>query len=118
MGHQPPLAYRHYDLFFTPRLMPQLRNLRNAAWAKLIDRLTTLPETHPDALAFAMMMIDLGNCLACKRDCYRAQRGCARCARHTIITFKGSDQQLLNQYEQARQSMLERLSECELEQAV
>ncbi len=117
MGHQRPLAYRHYDLLFTPRLMPPLRNLRSDAWAGLIDRLTPLPETHPDVLAFAMMMINLGNCLACQRDCYRAQRGCARCARHTIITFKGSDQELLNRYEQARQLMLERLGECVLEQA-
>jgi len=97
-----PQVYRKYELFFTPRLIPQLRNLRDENWANLIDDLAALPETHPDALAFSVMMINLGGCLPCEMDSYRAQRGCAMCARHTILSFKGSDKQLMKRYESAK----------------
>jgi hypothetical protein len=111
-----PQVYRKYDLLFTPRLIPQLRNLRGEEWAQFIDYLTALPELHPDALAFSMMMITLGGCLSCEMDSYRAQRGCALCARQTIISYKGSDKQLLKRYEKAKKIVTERLSEPELKQ--
>jgi len=44
------------------------------------------------------------------------QRGCARCARHTLITSKQTDQQLLKQYDVARQRVAAYLAD-ELEQA-
>jgi hypothetical protein len=99
-----PQVYRNYDLLFTPRLISQLRNLRGQEWDAIIDYLADLPETHPDALAFSMMMIKLGGCLPCEMDSYRAQRGCATCARQTILGFKGTDKQLLKRYEAAKQS--------------
>jgi hypothetical protein len=111
-----PQVYRHYDLLFTPHLIPRLRDLRGPAWADLIDRLSPLPETHPDVLALAIMMIDLDGCLSCQMDSYRAQRGCARCARHTLITSKETDQQLLKQYDSARQRVAAYLAD-ELAQA-
>lgn len=112
-----PQVYRNYDLLFTPQLIPQLRNLRGEEWAKLIDYLARLPDTHPDALSFAAMMIELGGCLSCEMDNYRAQRGCAACSRQTIISFKGSDKQLIQLYEDARQLVHRHLMESELEQA-
>lgn len=112
-----PQVYRKYDLLFTPRLIPKLRNLRGEEWARLIDSLTGLPETHPDALAFSVMMIKLGGCLPCEMDSYRAQRGCATCARHTILSYKGNDKQLIRRYESARRWVAKRLPEFELEQA-
>lgn len=99
-----PQVYGKYDLLFTPHLIPRLRNLRGEEWARLIDSLSTLPETHPDALAFCMMMINLGGCLTCEMDSYRAQRGCAVCAQQSIISFKGNDKQLIKRYEHARSS--------------
>ena len=112
-----PQVYGKYDLLFTPRLIPRLRNLRGEEWAKLIDTLSTLPETHPDALAFCMMMIHLGGCLNCEMDSYRAQRGCAVCAQQTIISFKGSDKQLIKRYELARSSFNEQSTHDDLRQA-
>lgn len=109
-----PQVYRKYDLLFTPSLIPQLRNLRGDEWAKLIDYLTPLPETHPDALAFSVMMINLGGCLSCEMDSYRAQRGCATCARQTILSFKGSDQQLLRRFEKAQHFVNEQSSDQRL----
>ena len=112
-----PQPYQKYDLLFTPKLIPQLRNLRGEEWANLIDSLADLPDTHPDALAFAMTMIKLGGCLNCEMDSYRAQRGCATCAQQTIFSFKGSDQQLIKLFEQTRKSMQPQLAEYELKQA-
>ena len=106
-----PQVYRKYDLLFTPRLIPQLRNLRGEEWANFIDQLATLPELHPDKLAFSMMMIKLGGCLPCEMESYRAQRGCAMCARQTILSFKGSDKQLMSRFEKAKQTVAEHLTE-------
>jgi hypothetical protein len=112
-----PQVYRNYELLFTPHLIPELRNLRGEEWAKLIDYLSKLPETHPDALGFSMMMVQLGACLTCEMDNYRAQRGCVLCSRQTIISFKGTDKQLIKQYENARTMVHQQLGETELEKA-
>ena len=112
-----PQVYQRYNLLFTPELIPQLRNLRGEEWNKLIDSLSSLPETHPDALAFSMMMIQLGGCLPCEMDSYRAQRGCAACSRQTILSFKGSDKELLKRYEKARHLIAQHLAKTELKKA-
>jgi hypothetical protein len=67
---QLPYAYNKYELLFTPHLIPGLRDLRDTEWQRLIDSLAELPETHPDALAFSLMMIDLDGCLTCEMDSY------------------------------------------------
>ena len=112
-----PQVYQKYELLFTPHLIPKLRNLRGEDWTKLIDHLASLPETHPEALAFSMMMIKLGGCLPCEMDSYRAQRGCATCARQTILSFKGSDKQLLKRFENSKKSIDEYLSDFGLQKA-
>ncbi len=112
-----PQVYGKYDLLFTPRLISRLRNLRGEEWAKLIDSLSNLPETHPEALAFCLMMIHLGSCLTCEMDSYRAQRGCAMCAQQTIISFKGNDKQLIKRYEHARSLLDEQMGYDSLKQA-
>jgi len=100
-----PQVYRKYELLFTPHLIPQLRDLRGEEWRKLIDYLSSLPETHSDALAFSLMMIRLGSCLTCEMDSYRAQRGCALCARQSVLSFKGTDKELIQRYERARKEL-------------
>jgi hypothetical protein len=105
-------------LLFTPQLIPQLRNLRGEEWAKFIDSLSALPETHPDALAFSLMMVNLGGCLPCDMDSYRAQRGCSVCARQTILSFKGSDKQLFKRYETAKKSVVQHFADLQPQQQV
>ena len=106
-----PQVYRKYELLFTPHLIPELRDLRGEEWRKLIDYLSPLPETHPDALAFALMMIRLNSCLTCEMDSYRAQRGCILCARQSVISFKGSDRELIQRYERAKKEINRYLAE-------
>jgi hypothetical protein len=70
-----------------------------------MDRLSSLPETHEDVLAFSLMMIRLGNCLTCDLDSYRASLGCSQCARRTVQSFKGKDDKLIDKMEEARHEL-------------
>ncbi len=108
-----PQVYRRYDLLFTPHLISKLRDLRGEEWAKFVDSFAGLPDTHPDALSLAMMIIQLGGCLSCEMDSYRAQRGCALCSRQTVLSFKGTDQQLIKRYEAARKLVYQQLADSE-----
>jgi hypothetical protein len=113
----PPQVYGKYELLFTPHLISRLRNLRGEEWAQLIDALSTLPETHPDVMAFALMMISLGSCLSCEMDSYRAQRGCAVCSQQTVISFKGNDKQLIKRYENTCKTFYDLQNRDELKRA-
>ena len=77
------------ELFFPAYLIPSLRDLRGDSWRELVDRVSMLPDTHPDSLAFVLMMINLGDCMKCHSNYYKFLRGCAFCSLQTIRTFKG-----------------------------
>lgn len=98
--------YDKTEMIFPPRVISSLRDLRGKRWQKLVDRVSALPEMHPDKLAFMLMMIRLVGCLKCAADSYRALRGCDLCARQTIGRFKGSDRDLLKQFALARKDVL------------
>jgi hypothetical protein len=51
------------------------------------------------------MMIRLGSCLTCDLDSYRASLGCCTCARRSVSGFKGSDRDLIHQFEEAREEV-------------
>jgi len=97
--------YPKAELLFPPRLIPSLRDLRGPEWAALVERVTRLPETEPDSLAFSLMMIRLNGCLPCETDSYRAMRGCVMCTLQTLRRFKEPDETLLRLYEEARRDM-------------
>ncbi len=98
--------YPESEILFPARSIPELRQSRKSAgWQALIDRLSALPETHEDVLAFCLMMIRLGNCLTCDLDSYRASLGCTACARRTVASFKGSDELLIRKIEDARKEL-------------
>lgn len=94
------------ELLFPAHLIPVLSELRGPEWQELVERVATLPETHPDVLAFVLMMIELDGCMKCNSNNYKFLRGCYLCATQTVQSFKGSDQELLDMYEHA-QKLLE-----------
>jgi hypothetical protein len=103
---------------FPPRLIAELKDLRGPEWRELVTRVAELPETHPDKLAFSLMMIRLNGCLRCSNGSYKFMRGCAACSRQTIMQFKGSDADLLQIYQRAREDVIRYLAETgQLEQA-
>ena len=93
------------ELLFPPHLIPDLRDLRDDAWRELIDYITSLPETHPDTLAFCLMMIRLNACLGCVSGSYRFMRGCELCSQQTIARYQGTDEELIALYHQAKEDM-------------
>ena len=90
------------ELLYPPYAIAPLKHLRGPAWQALVRRVAALPETHPDSLAFSLMMVRLDGCLTCETDSYKAMRGCVQCAIQTIRRFKESDEELLRLYEQAQ----------------
>lgn len=93
--------YTDNELMFPHYVIPTLRNLRGPEWAKLVDRVSKLPETHEETLAFMLMMVRLNGCMACETDSYRAMRGCAACTHQTLRRFKSDDSELIDMFKQA-----------------
>ncbi len=99
------------ELLFPAHLIPSLRDLRESEWRALVDRVAALPETHPDSLAFVLMMIELDGCLKCNSNNYKFLRGCYLCATQAVQSFKGTDQELLEMYERAKEELNLRLQQ-------
>jgi len=98
--------YPDSEILFPARAIPELRDARpSPAWRKLIDKLSKLPETSEEVLAFSLMMIRLNNCMTCDLDSYRASLGCTQCARRTIQGYKGSDESLFEKLDEARREV-------------
>jgi hypothetical protein len=93
--------YPKADLLFPPRIIASLRNLRGPEWAALVDRVTKLPETHPQSLAFTLMMVRLDGCVKCHEGSFKYMRGCQVCAVQTVMQFKGTDAELSVLYQKA-----------------
>jgi hypothetical protein len=75
------------EFLFAHCAVPALVNLRGRLWYELVREITALPEDDPNALAFALMMIDLNGCITCDARRYRERGGCASCA---CLTLKAS----------------------------
>ena len=93
------------ELLFPPHLIADLRDLRGEEWRKLVDRVSALPETHADTLAFCLMMIRLNACLGCVAGSYRFMRGCELCAQQTISRYQGTDEELIALFEKAKEDL-------------
>ena len=84
------------------RVTPSLRNVRDEKWTAIIDHVTAANVSTKDQLAFTLMMVKLDGCINCNTDSFRAMRGCTQCAKQNIKRFRGNDDELFEQYEQAR----------------
>jgi hypothetical protein len=97
--------YTKNELMFPHYVISRVRDARGPAWRDLIDRVTGLPETHEEVLAFMLMMVRLNGCLACETDSYRAMRGCTLCTLQSLRRFKEPDAELLRMYDRALRDM-------------
>ena len=98
--------YPDSEILFPSSCIPQLRNLRGPEWAELVDLVASLPDGHEDVLGFSLTIIRLGSCLTCDLDSYRASLGCCTCACRSVGGFKGSDKDLIHNFEEAREQVL------------
>jgi hypothetical protein len=101
--------YPDSEILFPPHCIPQLRSLRGPEWAELVDRVADLPDGHVDVLAFSLTIIELSSCLTCDLDSYRATLGCCTCAQRSVSGFKGSDEDLIDLFEEKREKVREYL---------
>lgn len=99
------------EILFPHKSVSALMSARNGKWRDLTKRIASLPEDHPDSLAFALMMIRQCSCLDCNPDRYKALMGCAACAKRTLATFKGTDEALVKQFQKARAEVDEYLKD-------
>ncbi len=105
------------EILFPHKSVSALSNLREVKWRDLTRRVATLPEDHPESLAFCLMMIKQCGCLDCNPDRYKALMGCSACGKRTILAFKGADENLLRAFKQARNEITRYLEGEELEKA-
>ena len=101
------------NLLFPPRAIPTLRGLRGEAWRNLIDQIMEQEPTSLDRGAFVLMMVRLGGCSTCQADSFRAMRGCIQCSSQTIHRFRGTDEELIKLFNEAR-SDIDRYNESKV----
>ena len=93
------------ELLFPLRLIQSLEDVRGGGWQKLIQQVSDEGAPLEERMAFVYMMVRLGGCITCNADSFRAMKGCTLCARQTIRRYRGSDQELADQFQQARQEV-------------
>ncbi len=96
------MHYPTAELLFPYGLIAELRALRGPRWEALVERVLAVEEAHPDSLAFMLMMIELGECLPCNSQSYKFLQGCQVCSARTVRCFKGTDEELLARFRNAR----------------
>ena len=93
------------ELLFPANLILGLRTLRGSEWQALVDKATAGPASALDCVALVLVVARLSACSSCQSDSYRAMRGCPRCAGQAVRHFRGSDQDLIALFWQARQEI-------------
>lgn len=94
------------EFLFAHWAVPALRDMRGARWRDLVERIAPLPETHLDALAFALVMVRLNGCVTCDARRFRERGGCANCSRFVLTTLsKESEANLLTRFRAAQKEI-------------
>jgi hypothetical protein len=99
------------DLLFPSRAIELLRSIRGEQWENLVSGLVDLEPTDTARIGFVLMMVRIGGCASCQSDSFRAMRGCILCSSTTIKRFKGSDQTLLDLYDEAKKDVVQYMKE-------
>ncbi len=97
------------ELLFPSRVIAKLGDLRGPEWKALVERVKDLPLDSVDHLAFVLMMTKLDGCATCNSDSFRAMRGCTQCAILSVRRYRGSDADLMRQYERAKKEITKSL---------
>jgi len=110
--------YPDSEILFAPHCIPELRDLRGPQWSRLVARIASLPDGHIEVLGFSLTVVDLSSCQTCDLDSYRATLGCCTCAQRSISGFKGTDEELIQLFEEKREEVREYLASDEASDAV
>jgi hypothetical protein len=86
------------ELLFPPRLIPDLGGLRGEGWQELVGQVLKSEALSPLRTGFVLLMVSLAGCQSCHMNTFRAQNGCAACARNSLLRFRGSDSDLWQRF--------------------
>ena len=89
------------EILFPLRVIPSLASVRGEIWHELVRRVIATESGEVEHLGFSLMMVRLNGCVACNADSFRAMRGCTLCAELALRRFRGTDSDLLKQFEEA-----------------
>lgn len=90
----------HTPFLFPHDSVPALRTMRDEeTWTQLVERVSALPETDAESLAFQLMMVRVCGCMRCTS--YKANLGCTICSQRAIRNEKSSIGEVMNSYTQA-----------------
>lgn len=93
-SNQTPFLFPHSSVF-------SLRDMREERhWSKLVDRISGLPETSEESLAFQLMMIKICGCLRCTN--YKANLGCTTCSQRAVRNSKSPTNAMIHWFTKAR----------------
>ena len=90
------------ELLFPERVIPELKSTRDKDWDELIETVCAQEPDSVDGLSFSLMMMRVNGCMTCHAGSHRARLGCTACAQQTIRRYKGSDEELLEKFAEAR----------------
>ena len=88
------------ELLFPLRVVPSLSGIRGDEWQALLDKVSAPNAAVVDQIGFVLMMVRMGGCVGCNADSFRAMKGCTQCARQNIKRHRGTDQEMLELFEQ------------------
>jgi hypothetical protein len=89
------------ELLFPERVISALAGLRGKRWHDLVQSVCAEPADSLDRLAFCLMMIRIDGCMTCHAGSHRARLGCTVCAQQATRRYKGSDDDLIAEFQQA-----------------
>ncbi len=90
------------DILFPPRAIHLLAEERGQVWQSLVQAVETAGPNSLDQTAFILVMARMSACATCNSDSFRAINGCAVCARQSLKRFHGTDQELAELFEAAK----------------
>jgi len=99
LKHRTEFLFAHWAVL-------ELKELRGARWRELVTRIGGLSSTHPDSLAFALLMVRVNGCINCDARRYRERGGCANCTRFVLMSLsRFSEAELLTRYRAAQKEI-------------
>ncbi len=93
------------ELVFPPKLIPGLRDLRDKAWADLVDRIEKLEPLDLNRIAFELLIVRWSGCVNCQADSFRAMQGCALCASQAVRRYRGNSADIHSMLEDTTQEI-------------
>jgi len=90
------------DLLFPPRAIHALAEERGPVWQSLVQTVEAAEVDNLDQTAFILIMARMSSCVTCNSDSFRAINGCSICARQSLKRFHGTDEELVELFQSAK----------------